>query len=412
MAVLGSAIIQISADTGRIRKDLGKVKGMFGRMEKNVVKSAATMAKSFAAIFIVGGVGRVFKSLIDSAKEYETALINMGKVTDRTFAQLRADISSIGPELGSATDLMKGYYQVISAGVTKPRKALQLLTAASRAAKVSHVEQAEVVKGLTAIMAGFAGKLKDATVAADLLLGIEKGAKATFGELIPVVGGLAQLANDLNISYNEMGGALATVSMTSGDVTEATTRLKALFIALIKPSDEMTKSLGLLRKRFKEMGEASVNELIRVVGFTKAMRLLEKSFEGSDIAMGKTIGRQRAIISFSALAANNFETLVEKIDIVTDGVGLQAEAWEKYEKTFEGAMHKFQATMENVRKDFGTLFLPALTRGFNRISTAIKFMNDQIENTQIRMMRVDIQQLQDVIDNNGKGWCNKALPDE
>jgi len=110
------------------------------------------------------------------------------------------------------TDLMKGYYQVISAGVTDPIKSLETLTTASQLAKSAHINQAEAIKGLTKLMAGYEGQIKTTAEAADLLYTIEKEGQTSVLELIPVIGGLAKVSADLKVSTDEMGASLATLS--------------------------------------------------------------------------------------------------------------------------------------------------------------------------------------------------------
>ncbi len=89
------------------------------------------------------------------------------------FADIKKDISSIDPALGSSTELLKGYYQTISAGVTEPRKAIEFLTTASKFAKAAHISQEVAVETLAKTMSGFQGELKNAAEAADLLFAIE-----------------------------------------------------------------------------------------------------------------------------------------------------------------------------------------------------------------------------------------------
>lgn len=421
MAVLGSAIIQITADTAKIRRDLSKVRGMFGKLQKNVVSVANKIKAAFATMLIGIGVTRGFKKIIKSASDFESALTDMARVTKRSFMLLRADIASIGPELGSATELMKGYYQVISAGVTKPRKALRLLVVASKAAKAAHIDQAAVIKGLTALMAGFAGKIKDATVASDLLFATEEKGKTTFAELIPVIGGLGKLADDLNITFDEMAGSLAQVTLTAGSTEEATTRLEGLFIALMKPSIQLTSALGELKKVHTGMAEASAAALIKEVGFVQAIREIAEQSHGSELALKKLVVRKQGMIALSALLSENMKGVAMRIEAMGNKAGRTEDAFRKFEHTFKGAMEKFMNTMDNVAKRFGTLFLPTLTKGFNKLSTAIGFLQEQADNLNLNSMGAEIIRLQSLIDVNEekKGrsglllkWISPVLSDK
>ena len=74
---------------------------------------------------------------------------------------IQEKIEGLNAELGSSTDLVRAYYQVISAGVTESVAAMELLIVSAKASKAAHSDQAELVKGLAAIWLGLtlAGKL-------------------------------------------------------------------------------------------------------------------------------------------------------------------------------------------------------------------------------------------------------------
>ena len=58
-----------------------------------------------------------------------------------------------------------------------------------------------MIKGLTAIVDAYEGKVRDAAEAADILFTIEKLGKTNVAELIPVIGSLASISATLKISF-------------------------------------------------------------------------------------------------------------------------------------------------------------------------------------------------------------------
>lgn len=124
------------------------------------VKSAlAGLAGVFAFDRIKGAYG-----------EYDTALRDMAKVTAESMDVIGGRIAQLPPQIGTATELMRGYYQVISAGVTEPARAMDTLVSSAKAAKSAHADQADAIKGVTKFMAAYAGQIKTASEATDLLL--------------------------------------------------------------------------------------------------------------------------------------------------------------------------------------------------------------------------------------------------
>jgi len=168
--------------------------------------------------------------------------------------------------------LLKGYYQVISAGVTDPVKSLETLKVSAMAAKAGHLEQSEVIKGLTKLMAGFGGEIQSVTEASDLLFTIEKEGQTSFQELIPVIGGLAKVSADLDVKNREMAASLATITQTAGSTEEAATQYRAIMIALMKPTEDMK---GTLKALGFESGQAAIQQ----IGLSETLKRL-KSYNG------------------------------------------------------------------------------------------------------------------------------------
>ena len=270
-----------------------------------------------------------FKKAIEESGEFETALVDVAKVSSESLAEVRKKILDLPPELGSATNLMKGYYQTISAGVTEPLAAMDLMTTAAKASNAAHVDQSLTIQGLTKMMAGFEGEIKSATEASDLLFAIEKEGQTTFAEMIPIIGGVSKISHDLGITSKEMGGALATITQTAGSTAEAATEYKAILMALMQPTKEMSAEL-------KIMGYDSAQAAIADIGLAKTLELLKESTEGSAEKMAKLFGRQEALIGISALSANNFETLTKKTEEMGKSAGATESAFGRWTGTWEG----------------------------------------------------------------------------
>ncbi|GKT37686.1 phage tail tape measure protein, partial [Aduncisulcus paluster] len=155
------------------------------------VNSLGSAMGGLAAFSGLSGIGMSVASAVDKFGQFETALTDMGKVSDRDLGAIRTDIEAINPVLGSSTELMRGYYQTISAGVTDPVRSVEMLTVASKASQAAHVTQSETIKALTKVMAGYGDEIETASEASDLLFAIERQGQTSFSELVPVIGDLA-----------------------------------------------------------------------------------------------------------------------------------------------------------------------------------------------------------------------------
>ncbi|WP_430735517.1 phage tail tape measure protein [Halodesulfovibrio aestuarii] len=302
------------------------------------------------------GLGLGGREIYTQARDFETALTDMSKVTTRDLGLIRADIMSLPPELGNATELMRGYYQVISAGVTDPAKAMDMLVTSAKSANAAHTAQDDVVKALTKTMAGFGGEIKNATEASDLLFSIEKVGQTSFAELVPVMGDLSTLSHALGLNTSELGGALAHVTQTAGSTGQAATQYKAVLMGLYKPTEKMEK---LLTKLGYESGKALVSDK----GFVGALQAVKHGSEQTHVALGDLFESSEALIALNALFANSFTTLEHNIASVSDGVGGSSAAWDKWLTSAEAMENALKNQLGNALVELGTELLPVVKDG-------------------------------------------------
>lgn len=185
LVFLGELIARLGVDTSPLKQANTQMQ-RFGNQATSTFSKVSKAAMSLRGILVGLGGAMAVRNIIRSASEYESALIDMGKVTGQSFAEIDKQIKSLDASLGNSIDLMRGYYQVISAGVTDPVKALETLTTSAQLAKVAHIEQSETVKALTKVMAGYQGQLKDTVDAADLLIETERLGQTSVAELLKI----------------------------------------------------------------------------------------------------------------------------------------------------------------------------------------------------------------------------------
>lgn len=338
-------------------KTLGtKFKGAFLTMQKAVFSLQGAML-AFGAAFTL-------KSTLDQFKHFETATVDMGKVTTRNLQGIRKEVMLLPPELGSATELMQGYYQVISAGVKGAENQLQTLITTAQSAIAAHVNQAEVIKGLTSVVDAYGGAVKDAAEASDLLYTIERLGKTNVAELIPVIGSLTSMSAELTIKSNELGAALAQITKYAGSTAEAATQYRAILIALTKPTDKMTKL-------FKEYGE--VQKAITELGFVEVLKRINIATKGSSEALATLLGgRQEALLGFLALAKKGFQGVSENLVEMESKAGATEEAFERWKATFEAVETVFRNTMERLAIEIGEDLAPMAMGFLNNFASWVK----------------------------------------
>jgi len=348
----GRQIEETSRAGGMLKQKFMAVNSTVGDFTKRAELAAVKLgALGVAAAGVSIGVG--IKKAAEHFAEFEVSLNRMGNVTNESLSQVKARIAELPPELGNATQLVQGYYQVISAGVSEPVKAIDMLTVASKLSRESHIDQGEAVKGLSKLMAGYGDEMASAAEAADLLYTIEKAGQTSVAELIPVIGSLSKASRDLGISQEEFGASLAQITQFAGDTNEAATQYQATLTGLLKPSDAMKQALS-------EMGVESADAAVKTFGLAGTLEKLMESTGGSNEKMAALFGNVRALKGVQALADAGFKGLTDRIDVMTERTGAMDDAWERYQGTLQAVWDTLKNQVANVLIEIGGELAPAL----------------------------------------------------
>jgi len=215
-------------------------------------------------------------------------------------------------------------------------------------------------------MAGYGDEIKTTSDAADLLFAIEKEGQTNVAELVPIIGDLAAISHEVGVKADEMAGALALITQTSGSTAEAATKYKALLIALVKPNEKLTEVI-------KGLGYESGKAMIADLGFVESIKKIKEHSEKTGIPLGKLVRSAEGLIGIAALGAENFEKLGDKIESMGKKTGSASRAWEDYKKTSQSAWDTLNASMEKVSITIGTILTPSIKILAEWLTTAAEY---------------------------------------
>lgn len=327
-----------------------------------------SLAKALAGL----GAGFGLSQVLQQAQEYETAVVNMARVTDRSFAQVKADVARLGPELGNQTELMQGYYAVMSAGVTDSAQALDLLTVASKGSKAAGVTQAQTITALTKLMAGYAGEIRNATEASDLLFSIERQGQTTFAELVPVIGDAAAISKQAGVSADEMAATLSAITQTAGGTAQAVTQYRAVLTALVKPQEQMR---GLLA----QMGYQSGVALVQQKGLSGALMALRDAAEKSGVGLGKLFESSEALTALGPLLASDFGRVTANLDVMRAKSGATEKAFANWRNTLAGLRETTANLFADLATQTGNLVAPRAADDLRALNEALTWLRDNFD---------------------------------
>lgn len=364
-----SAVDQASAVVKKVGKEFDAFGEKVDKVRGNI--GGAFLGLGAGALGAVGG-GLGLGEVLSQSAAYETAVTNMAKVTDRSFSQVKADVAGLSPELGSQTQLMQGYYAVMSAGVTDSTQALDLLTVASQGSKAAQVTQAQTITALTKVMAGYAGEIKTATEASDLLFSIEKQGQTTFAELVPIIGDVAAISKQASVSSDEMGAMFAAITQTAGGTSQAATQYRAVLVSLIKPQEQM-------RSLLNDMGYSSGEALIKQKGLAGALMAVYDASKKSGVELGRLFESSEALTALGPLLATNFARVTANMDTMQNKAGATSRAWENYKNTLAGLWDTTRNSFNDLTVGAGEMVAPGAVEGLHALNSALGIVRDNLD---------------------------------
>jgi|GEM_PF-980532 len=289
-----------------LRKGATEAKGIISGLSGNIASMAPFLPLAAGATILAG----LSDAALDFANEFGMAMREVQTISEAVQEDFEGisdqiiDMAAQGPD--DAIELAKAYYQIVSAGYDGAA-GLNLLDVANRAATAGITDTKTAADGLTTILNAWGKDASEAENVADILFKtVEKG-KTTFPELASNIATVAPMASAMDISLEEITGAIATLTKQGNTTPVAMTQIRQAIIGL-------NENLG--------------------DGWSKAMTLqeglqkLRDMAGGSDTKLKELMGRVEGMNAVLSLTGDKTTEATEDLDTMTTAVGSMQTAYE------------------------------------------------------------------------------------
>jgi len=374
--------IEISLDEKQALKALG-------RLQKEVDESASSTTKAFKKIDMAVAsfagnlaadlagkaltlVSDTFIRAADAAVEFEKAIAEVNTLlpeSKRLNEDLVDALSDLSGNYGTTqTKQAESFYQVISSGAAEGAAAVKLLDSANKLALGGLADLTDSVDVLTDIVNVYGQENINTDQAANTLFATVKLGKTNIQELSTTMGQVLPSAERLGVSLEDLGGALATMTVQGLSTGQRVTQLQALFSALFKKSGDAGKKFG------KEVGEAFSLTALRTKGLTKFLEDLNTATGGNELVLQELLGRAEAVNAVFALTGKNSQKLASNIADIKKNTDALTQAAEVNANTFS---QQWAEATQKVSNIFGKWLSPAI----DLATSALKSFNEALEET-------------------------------
>ncbi len=359
MSADGRVIIDINGNSKPFLQALNSAKSVASGTANAIcagfkaVGTAVTAASG--AITALGGLA------VNVGKSYENSVNKVASIADTTVVsidELSSRVKEMSLDTGmAAEELNEALYQTISA-TGDTANALDLVSAAVKAAKGGFTDTTTAVDGLTTVLNSYGMAASEAESLANKFLVTQNKGKTTFGELAGSIGNVVPTASAAGVSVDELLSAVAALTANGINTASAMTGLKAALSNIITPSDGAAKAA-------KQMGIDFSASALKAKGLSGFMADIQAATNGDSEAMAQLFGSVEALNSVLVLTGNGSKLFNETLDEMAVNSTALDNAYSVMTKSLDTSLEK----LKNSAKVFGINFYESVSEPLSDVVT-------------------------------------------
>lgn len=292
----------------------------------------------------------------------EAAAIAPGGVEDfaGTVNRLNRELIETSRSFGfDVLDLAEARYQEFSNQVRGSAESNRLFTSANVLARISASEVGESVGALSSVLNSYSLSVENADqVSAALFKTIELG-RLRLSDVADQLGNVTPLARDAGIAFEEVFGALTTITRTGVSPSRSLTQIRALINQLQKPTDELQE---LFTETFQVQNAQEA--LDRFGSLQGVITAIADAAEGNSQRIAQFFSNIRARNAFLSLSGQA-QLLGENIEAISQASAEGTQFLDRLLENFdEQPAIRFQKALNELKLEFLDLaqdLLPTIT---------------------------------------------------
>lgn len=368
--VVARARAILEVDTRAYDRGTKRAEAALVRWNRVAVKASLGIAAGFA---IIGD-----KS-VEAAKKFDASMellkTQAGAGQDEVERMKKSVLGMAGSVATAPDELAAGLYHVESAGL-RGSKALGVLEAAAKGAKIGQANLEDVTNALNAtVVSGITG-VHSYEEAMGVLNATVGAGDMRMQDLADAMGtGIAAKAKVFGLTIQEVSGALATLGDNNIRGAEAGTQLASAIRLLGAPSKASAKELADLGLK-----STSLAEDMRQGGLVQALEDLKDRMDKAGLSASEQAsklarafgGKQSGGI---LVLISQLERLKTKEDEIREKGKQFGDDWKAYQNQAEYATERLHAAAGALEIEIGQKLLPAFTGLVNAGTASVAFMN-------------------------------------
>lgn len=376
-----------------------KIDSAFGKMTKSI--NAATIAKgamAAAAIYVANKLRVTTKEVM--AYQKQLGMVNtLLKVSRDELNKYGDEFERLSLKTGaSKTEIANAAYQALSSGVGKG-DLIGFLETASKTAIAGQATVEQSVGTITSIINAYKMEMSEAGKVADWLLTIQNEGVTTVRELGDQLGDVTSISAALGVSLNDVGGAIAQMTVNGNNTAKTITMLKSML-------SELSKEGQTAADNFKKLSGQSFTEFIANGGtLQEAMLKMEeyaKKSNKSVVDLFSSVEAGSAALNLTGINAENFANKLEKV------ASSSGELETAYKTATTNIYYEWQKLTLAIDKQWNTLVETIITddRMVNFIKRLRTSLDGENNNDDLEVYKNDLKEIEESLNKINKQKAN------
>jgi len=210
------------------------------------IGTSMAMVGAAIGVAVVGAAAGIGIASVKMAKDFETSMahvVNDAGESRKALAMVSAEVLKMAGEVGVAPlKLADALYFVESAGF-HGAAALNVLRVSAIAAKVSGADMTAVADITTSALNAYGMAADQAAHVTDVMLQAVSEGKMKFQDLAVAMPTVLPTAAALHVGLDEVGAAIATMTMQGDHASDAATHLRMMMLMLVAPTSMSAKAM-------------------------------------------------------------------------------------------------------------------------------------------------------------------------
>lgn len=320
------------------------------------------------------------KAALNAAKDFEFSMNKIvslvGLARDQVKAMSSAVLDMSTEVARKPQELADALYFITSAGFKDPAQALNILNISAKAASVGLGETKDVANLLTSAMNAYRTSNLTAARSADIVVAAVREGKIEADGFNSAMQSVIPIASALGISFAEVAGTMAAMSLQGASAANSATYLKGVLNSLLKIKADSAADKAL--RQFGFTADMLLEQLKQPGGLMEVLiKLKELSEKSTGNMFLKTIFRDiRAMTGALSLTGDNLEYNKQVIDAVVNSYGSLAKANQQTADTIQRRMDVALASANRSMIVFGQTIAKAIVPV---IEYLVKLLNELVD---------------------------------